>query len=352
MSAQPHHANQDYEDLVAAIGDGLPDAERYQRLSALVLDKPRARTLASLDPFSTAYRDAVMALYFELRGQGRADYDAARDELSVWAELPNIWTEIAPWAFQDAALVSEHIVAWGTILGHLGLKPGGRVLEYGPGSGQLLLMLARLGYEASGVDIDPRALALIERQAREMGVAVRTARAGFGEGFADERFDVVLFYESFHHALEFDTLLRCLHGRLRPGGRVVLCGEPIVPVQDGPVPFPWGPRLDGLSVFCMRKFGWMELGFTHDFFVETARRTGWTVSHHPHPGIGRASVYVLEPIGEDQTRAAREALAEERRRALQARVATLEAELTAMRASTSWRLSKPVRTLGRLLPRR
>ena len=34
-------------------------------------------------------------------------------------------------------------------------KTRARVLEYGPGSGQLLLQFARMGVRAAGVDIDP-----------------------------------------------------------------------------------------------------------------------------------------------------------------------------------------------------
>ncbi len=351
MPAKPPLANQTYEDLIAAIGAGVPDATQYQTLSALILDIPQASALAAMDPFTASYRDAAMALYLELRGRQESAYVPARDELSGGGEPSNIWTGLVPWSFQDAGLVSEHLVAWGAILRHLGLRRGARVLEYGPGSGQVLLMLARLGYEAFGVDIDPHPLALIERQAREIGVAVHTERAGFGEGFADERFDAILFYEAFHHAWGFEGLLERLHDRLRPGGRVVLCGEPIVPAPAGPVPFPWGPRLDGLSVFCIRKFGWMELGFTHDFLLEAARRTGWIVSHHPHPGVGRAHVYVLEPMEQGATLAVREAVFDEQRSALQARAAAMEAELAAMRMSTSWRLTTPVRRLGRWLGR-
>src|SRR6202012_3610099 len=95
------------------------------------------------------------------------------------------------------------------------------------------------------------------------------------------------------HAFDFEALLRRLQDRVNPGGRVIFCGEPVVAVAQSGIPYPWGPRLDALSVFCMRRFGWMELGFTHDFFMEAARRAGWEPEFHAFPGCGRAHAYVL-----------------------------------------------------------
>jgi SAM-dependent methyltransferase len=195
-------------------------------------------------------------------------------------------------------------MSWGHILRLLDLPAGSgaSVLEYGPGSGQILLMLARLGCRAFGVDIDAGALAAIRAQAEAMGVEVATERARFGEGFEGRRFDRVVFFEAFHHAFDFQAVMRGLHARLEPGGRVVFCGEPIVPAPGGAVPYPWGPRLDGLSVFCMQRFGWMELGFTRDFFLAAMRRAGWRVRHHPFPGCGRADAFVAEPLSAAEAR--------------------------------------------------
>ena len=153
-------------------------------------------------------------------------------------------------------------------------------------------MLARLGLRAHAVDIDEGSLAQVRAQSDAMGLGVRTERAVFGEGFEGEAFDRIVFFEAFHHAIDFMPLLARLQRRLKPGGRIVFCGEPVLGEGAPSVPYAWGPRLDALSIFCMRRWGWMELGFTERFFVEALQRTGWAVEHRPSAECGRAHAYV------------------------------------------------------------
>ncbi len=341
-SAEAFHA------ALTAIGQGIPNAAEFQRLTTVTLHHPMAAALAAMDPFSAEYRAAALALYLELRADSRDGYVAERDEASAMPAPAEAWLGATPWSFQDSALVAEHLLSWAHILQLLEVSAGASVLEYGPGSGQLLLMLARMGMRACGVDIDPAVGRLITHQAAAMGLDVPVAQAVFGEGFAGDSFDRILFFEAFHHAFDFAALLRRLHHRLKPGGRIILCGEPIVPAAVPSVPFPWGPRLDALSVFCIQRYGWMELGFTHDFFVEAARRAGWTAVLHPFPGCGRARAYVLSRPAEAAAGVAPQPLPPPQS-AEAAEVERLGRELAAVYASTSWRLSKPLRVAKRLL---
>ncbi len=289
---------EEFEAEIAAIGPGVPDAAAHRRLTGMAIRHPAAEGMRRLDPFSPHYRDAAIALYFELRGRGGDGYRPERDEKGDGRVPPHPFTGVSPWALQDTGMVAEFLDSWAQILRALALPAGGNasVLEYGPGSGQLLLMLARMGLDAHGVDIDQSALDALNAQAAAMGLALRTERGEFGEGFAGQRFDRIVFFEAFHHALEFDALLRRLQDRLTPGGRLIFCGEPIARRPEPGIPYPWGPRLDALSVFCIRRYGWMELGFTHAFFMETLRRNGWYAELYRVPGSPRALTYVAQRL--------------------------------------------------------
>ena len=92
---------------------------------------------------------------------------------------------------------------------------------------------------------------------------------------ADELFDVAVFFESFHHCADHIALLHRLHDVLRPGGVVFFAAEPIQKLD-----YPWGPRLDGLSVWSSRTHGWLELGFDNAYFERALSRTGWSGRRH------------------------------------------------------------------------
>lgn len=270
-------------------------AEDHARMGALRMQPAEIGLLNRLDPFSADYRKLCEALY--LRIAQRAVYDPSLDEKSGLGEAPDVWRGVTPFAFRSSRFVAEFLASWAAIFDALEMSEGQSILEYGPGSGQILLMLARSGMASYGVDIDQDSLDVVRRQSDAMNLAVALDRAEFGGGFDGRRFDRILFYEAFHHALKFETLLLGLHDRLNPGGKLLLAGEPIVAVGESSVPYPWGPRMDGLSLYCIRRRGWMELGFQADFFVSLMMRCGWLVRHRPSP-VYRANVYVAETIPE------------------------------------------------------
>ena len=101
-------------------------------------------------------------------------------------------------------------------------------------------------------------------------------------------YDRVVFFESFHHCSDPLRLVERLGTMVAPGGAIVFAGEPIV--EDFPVP--WGVRLDGLSVWSTRRFGWLELGFELGWFRALLEGAGWDVTYEKSADVAWQRVLV------------------------------------------------------------
>jgi SAM-dependent methyltransferase len=230
-----------------------------------------------LDPWGEDYARQQHRLWALVAGVDR-DYAAELDEQDVgWDDAepirrPGYYRRRDPLAVSTAA---DHWLATGMLLKHSGVIPGGWALEYGPGFGQSALALARLGVNVDTVDISPRFVRFMARQARHFDVPLRSFRGPFGHRpEPGRRYDLIWFYESFHHCVDFMRVVPQLAEMLAPGGRVILGGEPIVEGECAAVPYPWGVRLHSEVAAVMRTTRWFELGFTEDFLFELFRRAG------------------------------------------------------------------------------
>jgi 2-polyprenyl-3-methyl-5-hydroxy-6-metoxy-1,4-benzoquinol methylase len=180
---------------------------------------------AGLDPWSAEYAAQQHRLWGLLAGVNRP-YAATEDEQDVgWDDAdpirrPGYYQRRDPLAVATAA---DHWMATGMLMKHSGLAPGDRALEYGPGFGQSALALARLGVEVDTVDISPRFVRYMARQARHFDVPLRSFRGRFGDRPDPARqYQLIWFYESFHHCADFMDVVPKLLPMLAEGGRVIL----------------------------------------------------------------------------------------------------------------------------------
>lgn len=303
---------------------------------------------APADPFSAEYRDFQLALYAAIAGK---PYALANErsciDLEAATRLP------FPYVTRSAFTAGHHLLAIGFMLCKLGLKPGARILEFGPGWGNTTLELARLGFDVTAVDIAPDFCELVRRRAALSGLPVTVVQADFFHAETVETpFDAVLFFECFHHCHDHMRLLRALHRAVAPGGSVFLASEPIIAAYGTP----WGLRVDGEALWAIRKHGWLELGFDEAYFAAALARTGWHGVRHDCATVPWASVWQLRrpdphaapptppdpPLGAPTPHGAPVA---------EALAAELAAELAAVYRSRSWRLTAPLRGAARLLNR-
>ncbi len=224
------------------------------------------------DPYSAEYRASVLELYEWLHG---SPYSVANEDTAF--DFASAVDAPFPYSTHSAKTVGDQLMAIGHIIRMLDLAPGSRVLELGAGWGNPTLALAQMGHKVTAIDISPRFTELINARAARVGASVETIEGDFSLIHElDDRFDAVLFFESFHHCENHLDLLSGLDRVVLPGGRVLFAAEPITKS----FPVPWGLRLDGESLWAIRRNGWLELGFRRSYFDQTLNRYGWKTDFH------------------------------------------------------------------------
>jgi SAM-dependent methyltransferase len=222
------------------------------------------------DPFSEAYREWTWELYRRI--SGRSGYDTAHESSPF--DLQGALARPFPYQSGSLALVGRDLVARGHLLDCLAdvalQSPTGRIVEFGPGWGNLTRDLVATGLDVTAVEVDEKFCSLIGQRCDGPGhlSVVQGDMLGFATA---EPFDAAVYFESFHHCADHLAMLRRLHDIVRPGGAVLFAAEPVQRMD-----YPWGPRLDGLSVWSSRTHGWLELGFDVAYFDRALVHTGWS----------------------------------------------------------------------------
>ncbi len=119
----------------------------------------------------------------------------------------------------------DHVLGTQTTLDRIGLRPGQRVLEIGPGPGRLLIPAGRRVLpdgEVIGLDIQPGMLERLRTRAVRDGVSNLTAVLGDATQphFRPASFDVIYFCTALGEIPDCPATLRRCYEALRPGGRL------------------------------------------------------------------------------------------------------------------------------------
>jgi SAM-dependent methyltransferase len=152
-------------------------------------------------------------------------------ERDVAAEFEASYAGTPPWDIGEPQPPFARLAADGLL--------HGRVLDAGCGTGEHVLMAARAGCDAFGIDIAPSAIRRAEAKARERGAAATFVVGDARDlGSLGEHFDVVLDCGLFHVFDDADRgpYVASLADAISPGGDYfMLCFSDQEPGD-------WGPR--------------------------------------------------------------------------------------------------------------
>jgi len=244
------------------------------------------------DPYGEAYRQQQNELYLAI--SGAYSYAVENERSEFLGNTEETARQPFPYYTKSAQTVGDQLMALGYIIKTMNLPSGSKILEFGPGWGNTTIALARMGYEVTAVDIESKFLELIQCRAKMLSLSVRTVCGSFGPVYDSngepEKFDAVLFFESFHHCSDHLKLIGELPTMLNEGGIAVFASEPITEA----FPLPWGVRMDGMSVWSIRRFKWLELGFKESYFSQTMQKHGWAVKKHVCPETHLGVIFVAK----------------------------------------------------------
>lgn len=250
-------------------------------------------TIVPKDPYSQEYQDTQMKLYLEISGR---QYYAVANEHTPF-DFDGVKNNPYPYYTKSSTTVGEQLIAQGFLIRTMNLEPNSRIVEFGPGWGNTTLHFVQMGYEVTAVDVEKSFLELIKYRAQLLSKKINLVQNDMLEFYSNEKYDAAVFFECFHHCADHLKLLKNLANSINDDGLIAFAAETIADF-----PYPWGLRLDGISVWSIRKCGWLELGFDTSYFMRTLLLLGWTprryhsdVCHLANVIIARKSNMYYEP---------------------------------------------------------
>jgi SAM-dependent methyltransferase len=145
----------------------------------------------------------------------------------VWRWASTKWSLPFPWflAWMLDNPINQRLSGKKTAVERMGLRPGQRILELGPGPGRLLLPAAQRilpGGEAVGIDIQPRMIERLNARAKQAGITNLTAIHGDASQphVPEASFDVVFLSMALGEIPDRAGALAQSYRALKPGGQL------------------------------------------------------------------------------------------------------------------------------------
>lgn len=236
----------------------------------------------SLDPFSDGYYNCQLNLYRELSGRELDQETGEQTAIDVEAHSLGV----NPYNSRDINFIAKHARAVLTAIYMANLPSNASVLDMGSGWGLSSEVMAFCGANVTSVDINPLFVELNQKRAARLSFPICSRLSEFDTYTDDNKYDLVFFYECLHHAVRPWETLKHISQFVAPSGKIAFAGEPINDIFWKN----WGLRLDALSIYCIRKFGWFESGWSEKFLLQAFSYAGFSLNLYPHVGLDNGLV--------------------------------------------------------------
>ncbi len=245
----------------------------------------------NLDPFSEKYCQQQIKLYTEISGR---EFNQDEGEMT-FIDIEKCVRGVNPYASEDISFISKHVKAITTTLQIANLASGSKILDVGSGWGLSSEIISFCGARVTCVDINPLFIELNKKRSARLGLPIIARQSDFDQYNDEEKYDLILFYESLHHALKPWETIDHFSKFVGQNGKFAFAGEPINKMFWRN----WGLRLDPLSVYCIRKFGWLESGWSRKFIIKAFEKAGFHLNLFPGIGLNNGYVGVATRCSEE-----------------------------------------------------
>ena len=245
------------------------------------------------DPYGDFYMNNMLSLYEEITGH---KYSTVEHELTDF-DFEKHLSSPTPYGDPSPSDLGLHFERLSRAIRVANIPRFGRVLDMGSGWGLSSEFLAHFGFDVTSVDINNKFVDLVNARSAKLNLEIEAVVSDFEDFQTDELFDAVFFYECFHHSLRPWILIEKMARFLNPGGKIVLVGEPVQNCWWKT----WGLRLDPLSIYCIRKFGWFESGWSKKFLVDLFSRAGLFLREISHNESLVGDIYIGEMLNNGLT---------------------------------------------------
>lgn len=239
-------------------------------------------SVKGLDPFSAEYYAVQMGVYKKISGREIDQHVGEQYAFNVDERV----RAANPYNSRHTSHFATHSRAISAALSIANLPYAPSLLDLGSGWGLSSEIMAYLGANVTAVDINPHFVDLVNKRAVKSGLPIAARLSSFDDYSDDKLYDAAVFYECMHHSLKVWETLAHIGKFVKPGGKIIFAGEPITDYfwKD------WGVRTDCLSVYCIRKWGWFESGWSAGFLLQAFRRAGFDLRLYPHAGMQNTEI--------------------------------------------------------------